>query len=179
VRVVRTAADVRMKRLAAAWRVLIGVWWPREMPLPSFLASSHLFAPDPPKVAGLPADAKPEKYRRPKYVPSRVLVRHVLRTRLEAARDLANVLFDLEHKDTQVNASFWLAEKYGGEVMKVSKEHEALMEWERPLPEGRRGGAEVVEFLRRKGARLGEGRIRGHWAAGAGSGDESKTEDER
>jgi len=132
-----------MKRLAAAWRVLIGVWWPREMPLPSFLASSHLFAPDPPKIAGLPADTKPEKYRRPKYVPSRVLVRHVLRSRLEAARDLANVLFDLEHKDAQVNASFWLADKYGGEVMKVSKDNEALMEWERPLPEGRRGGAET------------------------------------
>lgn len=149
------------------------------MPLPSFLASSTSFAPDPPKIAGLPKDAQPEKYIRPKYVPSRVLVRHVLRTRLEAARDLARTLFELEEKDTQVNASFWLAERYGGEVLKVSKEHEALMEWERPLSEGRRSGREVVSFLRSKGARLGAGasRIDSHWAAL--SGDEgSRTEEE-
>jgi len=166
-----------MKRLAAAWRILIGVWWPREMPLPSFLASSREFAPDPIKVAGLPADTKPEKYKRPKHLPSRVLVRHVLRTRLEAARDLATVLFDIEDKDAQVNASFWLADKYGGEVLKISKEDEGLMEWERPLPDGRRSGSEVVSFLREKGARLGEGNSRDHWAAH--SGDEGKTDDER
>lgn len=147
------------------------------MPLPSFLASSHLFAPDPPKVAGLPADTQREKYVRPKRLPSRVLVRHVLRTRLEAARDLASVLFDIEAKDAQINASFWLADKYGGEVMKVSKDDEALMEWERPLPEGRRSGSEVVEFLREKGARLGGAKSRDHWAAH--SGDESRTDDER
>lgn len=168
-----------MKRLAAAWRVLIGVWWPREMPLPSFLASSTAFAPDPPKIAGLPKDTQPEKFVRPKYVPSRVLVRHVLRMRLEAARDLASVLFELEEKDTQLNASFWLAERYGGEVLKISKDDEALLEWERPLPEGRRSGREVVDFLRSKGARLGAGasRVDGHWAAS--SGDEGfKTEEE-
>jgi len=166
-----------MKRLAAAWRILIGVWWPREMPLPSFLASSHLFAPDPPKVAGLSGDAKPEKYKRPQRLPSRVLVRHVLRSRFEAARDLASVLLDIEEKDAQINSSFWLADKYGGEVMKVSKEDEGLMDWERPLPEGRRSGSEVVHFLRQKGARLGGSKSKDHWAAH--SGDESKTDDER
>jgi glycerol-3-phosphate O-acyltransferase/dihydroxyacetone phosphate acyltransferase len=158
--------------------VLIGVWWPREMPLPSFLASSTVFAPDPPKIAGLPKDAQPEKYKKPKRLPSRVLVRHVLRMRLEAARDLAGTLFELEEKDVQVNASFWLAERYGGEVLKVSKEHEEMSEWERPLPSGRRSGREVVEFLRSKGARLGTGWYEGHWAVS--SGDEgSKTEDEK
>mgnify|MGYP006876500641 FL=1 len=148
------------------------------MPLPSFLASSTVFAPDPPKIAGLPKDAQPEKYKKPKRLPSRVLVRHVLRMRLEAARDLAGTLFELEEKDVQVNASFWLAERYGGEVLKVSKEHEEMSEWERPLPSGRRSGREVVEFLRSKGARLGTGWYEGHWAVS--SGDEgSKTEDEK
>jgi hypothetical protein len=61
--------------------------------------------------------------------------------------------------------------------MKVSKEDEDLMEWERPLAEGRRSGSEVVEFLREKGARLGEGKGRDHWAAH--SGDEARTDDER
>ena len=162
-----------MKRLAAAWRILIGVWVPRrwEMPLPSFLASSTLFAPDPPKVAGLPPQTQPEKYKRPKRLPSRVLVRHVLRFRLEAAKELASTLFDLETKDSELNASFWLAERYGGDVMKVSKEDEDLLEWERPLPKGVRGGTEVVGFFRKNGARLGGAQAEEHWAA-ASSGDE-------
>ena len=159
-----------MKRLIAAWRILIGVWLPRrfDMSLPSFLASSSLFAPDPPKVAGLPPTTPPRKYTRPKRLPSRRLIRHVLRTRLEAARELAKVLFELEAKDAQVNASFWLAEEYDGEVMKVSEEDEGVADWERPLPRGTRGGAEVVDYLRRRGARLGGARVADHWAASSG-----------
>lgn len=163
----------RYKRLLAAWRILIGVWIPErfEMSLQAFTEKAASFAPDPPKVAGLPPQTQPEKYRKPKRLPSRKLVRNVLRTRLEAARQLASVLYELEEKDVQLNASFWLASAHGGEVLKISKEHEELPEWERPLAEGRRGGREVVEYLRSKGARLGSGKMQSHWAA-ATSGDE-------
>ena len=145
------------------------------MPLPSFLESWTKFAPDPPKVAGLPPDAQREKYKRPVRLPSRVLVRHVLRYRLEAARELASTLIELETQNAEINASFWLAERFGGDVLKLSKEDEGLIEWERPLPQGRRGGTEVVDFLRKRGARLGMASGEGFWAA-ASSGDESKTE---
>ncbi|GFZ48760.1 hypothetical protein JCM24511_06509 [Saitozyma sp. JCM 24511] len=157
-----------MKRLVAAWRLLIGVWTPRrfEYSLSSFLASSNNYAPNPPKIAGLPPQTPPEKYTKPKRLPSRVLVRHVLRTRVEAARQLARVLFELEDKDPQVSASFWLATKYGGEV---DREREALDQWDEPFPRGVRSGREVVGFLRSKGARLGGAKDAGHWAASSGA----------
>ncbi|EIW71954.1 hypothetical protein TREMEDRAFT_36357 [Tremella mesenterica DSM 1558] len=169
-----------MKRLVAAWRILIGLWLPQQfdMPLPSFIASSSLFAPDPPKVAGLPPQATPEKYKRPKRLPSRVLVRHVLRIRLEAARELADVLLQLEQTDGELYSSPWLAESYGGEVLNISKEDEERLEWERPLPVGRRGGKEVVGFLRTKGGRLGLGHVGGHWAASDGEETDVKGSDE-
>jgi hypothetical protein len=159
--------------LAAAWRILIGVWIPSqfEISLQSFTEKAASFAPNPPKVAGLPPQTTPEKYQKPQRLPSRRLVRNVLRTRLEAARQLANVLYELEEKDIQLNARFWLAEGHGGEVLKASTEDEGLPEWERPLLQGRRGGKEVVEYLRSKGARLGTGKMKDHWA-GATSGDE-------
>ncbi|KAK4688147.1 hypothetical protein P7C73_g1970, partial [Tremellales sp. Uapishka_1] len=172
-----------MKRLVAAWRILIGVWIPKssEMPLPSFIADSSLFAPNPPAVVGLPPSIQPEKWVKPKHVPSRVLVRHVLRLRIEAARELASVLLDLEASDESLHASYWLAEEAGGEVLKASKEDEEKLEWERPIPTGVRGGREVVGYLREKGARLGYGNGQGgggaregHWAAAASSGDESE-----
>lgn len=141
------------------------------MSLQAFTEKAASFAPDPPKIAGLPPQMQPEKYRKPKHLPSRKLVRNVLRTRLEAARLLASVLYELEEKDIQLSASFWLASEHGGEVLKVSKEHEELAEWERPLAEGRRGGREVVAYLRSKGARLGSGKMQSHWAA-ATSGEE-------
>ncbi|CAD6575431.1 MAG: hypothetical protein TREMPRED_001419 [Tremellales sp. Tagirdzhanova-0007] len=168
-----------MKRLVAAWRILNGVWLPHrfEMSLPSFLDSSSLFAPDPPKIAGLSPDSEPEKYTRPKRLPSRVLVRHVLRLRLEAARELAKLLFELESRDAQINASFWLAEKFDGEVMKMSKTEEGLNEWERSLPRGVRGGLEVVNYLRKNGARLGGARVDDHWAASSGDDGEERSDE--
>ena len=163
----------------AAWRILNGVWLPNrfEMSLPSFLDSSSLFAPDPPKVAGLPPTSEPEKYTRPKRLPSRVLVRHVLRLRLEAARELASVLFELESKDAQIDASFWLAEKFDGEILKKSKMDEGLNDWERPLSRGIRGGAEVVRYLRENGARLGGARVDDHWAASSGDEGEERSDE--
>ena len=156
-----------MKRLIAAWRILIGVWLPRsfDMPLPSFLDSSATFAPDPPKVAGLPPDQQREKWHRPKRLPSRMLVRHVLRMRIDAARQLSQTLLKLEEVDAEVNASFWLAERYGGDVMNEKFDG---MDWEKPMPRGRRVGKEVVGYLRTKGARVGHARTESHWAASSG-----------
>ncbi|WWC64493.1 uncharacterized protein I303_107103 [Kwoniella dejecticola CBS 10117] len=165
-----------MKRLIASWRLLIGVWTPRpEFPLPKFLESYKSFAPDPPKVAGLPPSSQPEKYIKPKKLPSRVLVKHVLRTRLQAAKELARVLLEMEASDGSVNASFWLAEEYDGEVQKPTKEEEGLNEWEREMSKGTRGGKEVVAFLRARGARLGVGKHEeGHWAASSGGETEAE-----
>jgi len=142
------------------------------MPLPSFLESSTQFAPDPPMIVGLPPNVEPRIYKRPKRLPSRILVRHVLRIRFEAARDLAATLLEIEEKDCQVNASFWLAQEHDGEVLKADREDDELVEWERPFPRGQRSGAEVVAFLRRNGARLGGSQVEGHWAAS--SGDETE-----
>ncbi|WWD19707.1 hypothetical protein CI109_104171 [Kwoniella shandongensis] len=169
-----------MKRLVAAWRLVVGVWLPRdfEMPLPSFIASSSLFAPDPPKVAGLPPTVEKEVYVRPKRLSSRVLVRHVLRVRLEAARQLAQVLLELEQDNADVNASFWLAKEFGGEVVEVSKEDEqnGVSDWERPLPKGTRRGGEVVNYLREKGARLGYGQGEDLGLSSGGEGDDALEE---
>ncbi|WWC91816.1 uncharacterized protein L201_006763 [Kwoniella dendrophila CBS 6074] len=166
-----------MKRLVASWRLLIGIWTPRksEFPLPSFLESYKSFAPDPPKIAGLPPSTEPEKYVKPKKLPSRVLVKHVLRTRLQAAKELARVLLQIESKDQQINSSFWLAEEFGGEVLKPSKEEENLNEWERELPKGRRNGKEVIQFLRQRGARLGVLKSdEGHWVSSSGGENEAE-----
>ncbi|WVQ66895.1 uncharacterized protein L199_005086 [Kwoniella botswanensis] len=168
-----------MKRLIASWRLLIGIWTPRtsEFPLPSFLESYKSFAPDPPKVAGLPPTTKPEKYVKPKKLPSRVLVKHVLRTRLEAAKQLAKVLLELEARDEQVNASFWLAEEFSGQVLEVPEDEKGLNEWERNLPRARRSGKEVVGFLRGRGARLGINRDEeGHWVGSSGGEGEPESD---
>ncbi|WRT70150.1 uncharacterized protein IL334_007144 [Kwoniella shivajii] len=160
-----------MKRFVASWRLLIGIWTPRrsEFPLPSFLASYKSFAPDPPKVAGLPPSIPPEKYTRPKRLPSRVLVKHVLRTRLQAAKELSKVLLEIESKDISINSSFWLASEFGGEIMKPTNEEEDMNEWERELAKGVRNGKEVVSFLRARGARLDLGRNdQSHWVASSG-----------
>ncbi|WWC72092.1 uncharacterized protein I206_106052 [Kwoniella pini CBS 10737] len=159
-----------MKRLVASWRLLIGVWTPKpEFPLPKFLDSYKSFAPDPPKVAGLSPTTKPEKYTKPKKLPSRVLVKHVLRIRLQAMKELNKTLLNIELKDQSVNASFWLVEEFVGEIEKPSKEEENLNEWERELNRGIRNGKEVIGFLRGKGARLGVRKNEeGHWAASSG-----------
>ncbi|WVQ84664.1 hypothetical protein IAT38_006819 [Cryptococcus sp. DSM 104549] len=142
-----------MKRLAAAWRLVIGLWLPRdfEMPLPSFIASYRNFAPDPPKVAGLPPTIAPEVYKKPQRLSSRVLVRHVLRVRAQAASELANLLLTLEQSNGKVGGQAWLVEEFGGDVIRDpdSDVEDAFM------PGGYRYGREVVRFLRQRGARLG------------------------
>lgn len=133
------------------------------MSMNKFLDGIQKYAPNPPAVAGLPAGIEKEKYVRPEHLPSRVLVRHVLRQRVFASRELASVLLSLESDDTRVKASFWLAERYGGDVYKPDPE--GAEDYERDWPRGVRGAREVVAFLRGRGARFGSAGGDERWAA--------------
>ncbi|BEI82729.1 hypothetical protein CcaverHIS002_0305970 [Cutaneotrichosporon cavernicola] len=163
-----------LKRLIAAWRVLVGVWLGPgvEMSIQSFMDDVASFAPNPPAVAGLPPGTPREKYKRPLHLPSRLLVRHVLRQRIEAARDLGRTLLELEGEDTKLKASFWLAERYGGEVFKPAVvPSDRLGEYEREWEQGIRQAREVVPFLRGRGARLGSANSDEYWAEKSGDED--------
>lgn len=157
----------RFKRLTAAWRVLVGVWIGpgAEMSMNKFLDGIEKYAPNPPAVAGLAPGQTRQKYVRPEHLPSRVLVRHVLRQRVIAANELAATLLSLENDDSRVKASFWLAERYGGDVYKPDPDAPGVAEYERDWPRGVRGAREVVAFLRGRGASLGSAGTDEHWAA--------------
>jgi hypothetical protein len=97
---------------------------------------------------------------------------------VRATRELAATLLELEDTDATVKASFWLAERYGGDVYGPdASKHVA--EYERHWPQGTRQAREIVPFLRGRGARI-ESPSAGeeYWAAAAAvtSGDEDKTE---
>lgn len=185
-----------MKRLVAAWRVLIGVWMPKRFDYPldvlqsSFASAQESFAA---KVAAYQEQLNPskpvedvkhpttpgqivEKAKRnvllppgpppipAQKLPSRKLVRLVLRTRNDARAALIKTLADLEESGSQVPAKFWLAERFGGDVEPVAQEGD---EWERPLPEASRRSEEVVAFLRERGGLVlpaGDG----DWAVSSG-----------
>ncbi|WVN90869.1 uncharacterized protein L203_106112 [Cryptococcus depauperatus CBS 7841] len=165
-----------MKRLIAAWRLLVGVWLPRdyEMPLPSFVDHYSLFAPDPPKIAGLPPTTPPEKYQKPKRLSSRVLVKHVLRVRAQASKELAELLSDLE-KGEEVYVQSWLSKEFGGKLL-----YDLQPEEEVPngyvQQGGRRNGREVLSYLRGNGAKVPyiSGEI-----AGASNGVENEADQKR
>ena len=122
-------------------------------------------APTPAPLASAPAPRQ-KKARRP---PSRRLVRHVLRARIEAAKALAVMLHHLEHapEGTRVRASTHLARAHKGTIdpgpgSSLSPTGEELEE-----PRGWRSAREVVAFLRGHGAKIGElrERVAGDWAA--------------
>lgn len=165
--------DNSIKQLVAAWRVLVGVWIgsSAEMSLNQFLDSVAAFAPNPPQTAGLPPGKEKEKYIRPTKVPSRTLVRHVLRMRVQATRELAQTFLELEDADATVKASFWLAETYGGDVLPVDSSDDVPV-YERHWPQGTRQAREIVAFLRGRGARLeAAAAVEEYWAE-ATSGEE-------
>ncbi len=115
---------------------------------------------------GQSADAKPSRKRR---VPTRRLVRHVLRTRIEAAKALEVYLTYLETASPAVSvpARPWLAD--------AAYVPEDYAEGEGPdkFPMAEREGREVVRFLRQRGARILGLPPQGEDWADAGSGDES------
>ncbi|EJU02899.1 glycerol-3-phosphate acyltransferase [Dacryopinax primogenitus] len=169
-----------MKRLVAAWRVLIGVWGPQswEISLSSLQLSAR---PDKPEnqylrkkptpagtgtatpatssspgtsvspVAGEPP-APPKPFKKRQKLPSRRLVRHVLRYRVLACQALFKFLNDLERSDERVTASPHLARAFGHLPETSVSVQESTNEEFVPEPNESRSGHEVIRFLRSRGA---------------------------
>jgi glycerol-3-phosphate O-acyltransferase/dihydroxyacetone phosphate acyltransferase len=164
-----------MQRLVAAWRVIVGVWTPkrRERPidsLKSFLPESATPVGATPhgsveawQKGGMPVKdvikaAKLAQKKR-KRLPTRRLIKHVLRTRVKAAQALEALLSSIGQDETRINARPWLAQaaEFGGdfdeETVHIGNSvhgKEAVDE----EPMGTRAGAEVVQFLRKSGAKI-------------------------
>lgn len=123
--------------------------------------------------------AKARPARRP---PSRRLVRHVLRSRVEATNALAAFFDHLTQggSDKRVRSSPHLAKMYGGEAIKPSGS--GADNTLREDGEGWRNASEVVTFLRKRGAKipsLGGGLLKDEWALssegeGYGTGEEAE-----
>jgi len=106
----------------------------------------------------------------PRRLPSRRLVRHVLRSRVEAMNALAGFFDQLARagREKRVLASPHLARMFGGDIVEASdsKADESLGEAQQNV-EGWRYATEVLAFLRKHGAKiptLGEGPLEDEWA---------------
>ena len=199
--------------MVAAWRVLVGVWAPKHWDL-SLSALTQYTVPKVPQESawidkprsgsttpraqgsspvGASAAAanggatssspgpKPKKHRRP---PSRRLIRHVLRARIDAAKALAGLFTHLERAgdEKRVRASSHLARVHGGSVDPAAPEvgsvtGEGVGEVEEPR--GWRDAREVVAFLRARGAKIAQlrERVAGEWAALSSEGELENTTD--
>lgn len=183
--------------MIAAWRVLIGVWGPRDWDLPiASLKTYTKFTPPPPNpwldVNKPPKDAPPPppaesnptaeetKLSKPKRkVASRHLVRHVLRARISASQSLSKFLAEINRSGGDVRASAHLAARYstsyGGasDVAKTAQESSQFLPVDGPT--GVRSAREVVRYLKEHGAQIGDldNASEGDWAAEhLSSGDE-------
>ncbi|KAF5385969.1 hypothetical protein D9615_002530 [Tricholomella constricta] len=124
-----------------------------------------------------PIEEPPVRARPKRRPPSRRLVRHVLRARVEAVKALA-VFFDHLQSappSTQVQASVHLAKSYGQltEAKESDTEDVELQGW--------RSVHEVVSFLKQRGAKipvLQLGAVEGEWAALSSEGEGFSTMDE-
>lgn len=131
--------------------------------------------------------------RRP---PTRRLIRHVLRARTEAARQLGAFLKRIDRPGVRVSASEHMVDIFGGGYESLHTQDPSEVEG---FPTGWRDGKEVMKYLKSKGARferlyLEEDEQGYEWAAlqsdtelsplespgsgsGSASGNESKAED--
>jgi glycerol-3-phosphate O-acyltransferase / dihydroxyacetone phosphate acyltransferase len=184
------------KRLLAAWRILVGVWAPKQWDL-SLAALSQYTTPetrpdnpwiDRQKTSTLnsnssnPATTEPSTHtpsssstrsppaeepavktqprRRP---PSRRIVRHVLRTRVEAVKALASFFDQLERMEgaRRLKASPHLAKMYGvfthADIPEVKVEDSSIEGW--------RDVHEVIRFLKERGAKIPTLGPEEEWAA--------------
>jgi hypothetical protein len=189
------------KRLLATWRVLMGVWAPKRWELslaalapyttPVFPKESEFITKpshptDSPKLPALVpptpelGNAEPPVKARPKRrPPSRRIMRHVLRARVEAVKALAEFVEQLRIRSVQgrdtggmrVKASLHLARLYGGvEVRrtKVEGQDGLLADAEEEMEDGWREASEVLAFLTQRGAKIPLMRhvqVEGEWAA--------------
>lgn len=188
--------------MVAAWRVLVGVWAPKNWDLSIPALTQYTVPKVPPEsvwidkprsgsstpragspVGGAPAAPKKAKSRRP---PSRRLVRHVLRARIEAAKALAALFVHLERapEGTRVRAASHLARAHGGsvdpDVPSAAGAGEATGEGvgKPEEPRGWRNAKEVVGFLRDRGAKIAQLRdkVAGEWAAVSSEGEMEMTD---
>jgi glycerol-3-phosphate O-acyltransferase / dihydroxyacetone phosphate acyltransferase len=182
-----------MKRVAAAWRVLIGVWAPKKWEYSMTALAQYTATPIPPAnewITGKPGapaggvspepPVTPQPYRARRPRSGRVM-RHVLRARAEAARSLASFLTQLENgpADKRVRASVHLARVYGGVESITSASDISGTEESSPIFAGWRCAREVVSYLRGHGAKIAalERCIEIEWAAQNSDGELSSAED--
>jgi hypothetical protein len=183
---------MHLKRVIAAWRVLVGVWAPTRWDL-SLSALSQYTTPQIPAVSpwvtkspsatldstaqAVPAvPAEPPVVLKRKPPASRRIMRHVLRARGEAVRALAGFFVELEAagEDKKVVASVHLAKRFGCiEEVKVKVE-EGDGQGEEVEMRGSRRAQEVISFLRLRGAKIATlGRaIEGDWCEVVSSSEE-------
>ncbi|KAH7916613.1 hypothetical protein BJ138DRAFT_1139465 [Hygrophoropsis aurantiaca] len=180
----------RLKRVIAAWRVLVGVWAPKRWELPLAALSQYTTPQIPPEnpwidknkatVKSSPAQEPPAKSRR--RPSSRRIMRHVLRARGEAVKALASFLHQLESAGDgkKVEASIHLAKLYGW-VDDVKPSIDGVGEnGAADEVAGWRSTKEVIAFLRKRGAKIAtlEHGIQGDWAAALSSEEEGTAGDD-
>ena len=165
----------------AAWRVLVGIWTPKRWDL-SLTALSQYTTPrqppaspwiDRPRIPNNTSDTdlKTEskhqdevvvKSRPPRRPPSHRLVRHVLRSRVEAMNALACFFDQLVRAGSgkKVRASPHLAERFGVKSkVDLSADADERVGW--------RYAVEVITFLQKRGAKiptLRQGPLEDEWA---------------
>jgi glycerol-3-phosphate O-acyltransferase/dihydroxyacetone phosphate acyltransferase len=113
-----------LKKLVATWRILVGLWIPKRFEIATSGLTQYTTPFIPPispyigkKLPSSAAAKSISKQRiRPRGPPSRRLVKHVLRARIEAARALSDFLRDIERSGVQVRASTHLARLFGGTI---------------------------------------------------------------
>ncbi|TFK25729.1 hypothetical protein FA15DRAFT_668252 [Coprinopsis marcescibilis] len=203
----------RAKRFVAAWRILVGVWTPKRSDLPmgalSQFATPKTPPPNPwvekprvgPTVKEEEASTKdiprttsltdlklqeepPVKTRSARRPPSRRLVRHVLRARVEAVNALASLFDQLEQGGPakKIKVSTHLARVYGGKIVPSQSQQDPNEHGvTTPSVEGYRTAKEIVTFLKERGAKiptLRHGRYEGDWATAAAAAQVGSSEAE-
>lgn len=182
-----------MKRVGAAWRVLIGVWAPKKWEYSLTALAQYTATPIPPANVWItgnsqvlaggvttepPVSPQPYRTRRPR---SGRVMRHVLRARAEASRSLASFISQLETgpADKRVRASVHLARVYGGVESTTGTSDISSTEESLPTFIGWRHAHEVVSYLRGHGAKIAalERGIEIEWVARNSDGELSSADD--
>lgn len=158
---------MHLKRVIAAWRVLVGIWAPKRWDL-SLAALAQYTTPHIPaespwinrslsSASSLPAQVKEPSILSRKRPASRMIMRHVLRARAEAVRAVASFFaaLDAEGDEKDVLASVHLARQFG-RVEEVKSKGEDGQDFDNEAVEtkGYRRAREISAFLRARGAKI-------------------------
>ncbi|KAG1829658.1 hypothetical protein EV424DRAFT_1526312 [Suillus variegatus] len=172
---------MNLKRVIAAWRVLVGVWAPRRWEL-SLSALSQYTTP----LHRLPM-SRPVRIASRRRPSSRRIMRHLLRARGEAVKALAEFLTTLEAsgEEKSVIASIHLAKRFGWveENSPTSLADDGGDSDPVTDARGYRRAREVIAFLRSRGAKIAtlDRKIEGDWALSSdedGTAGESEKDEE-